>query len=59
MTKEKDCRNHRQVLIVGNIVDSLPTLVIMFLIFINQLAIWHLYAARPTDVGNWNDTVPR
>ncbi|MCG8347308.1 MAG: MFS transporter [Chloroflexales bacterium] len=37
--------NRRQVLIVGNIVASLPTLVIMLLFFVNQLAIWHLYVA--------------
>lgn len=37
--------NRRQVLIVGNIVASLPTVAIMLLFFNDQLAIWHLYAA--------------
>lgn len=37
--------NRRQVLIVGNLVASLPTLVIMLLFFLDQLTIWHLYVA--------------
>jgi MFS transporter, DHA3 family, macrolide efflux protein len=37
--------NRRQVLVVGNIVASLPTLVIMALFFSGNLAVWHLYLA--------------
>lgn len=37
--------NRRTVLIISNIIASLPTLVIMLLYFTDQMAIWHLYVA--------------
>jgi MFS transporter, DHA3 family, macrolide efflux protein len=37
--------NRRRVLLVANLVASLPTLVIMTLFFTDQLAIWQLYLA--------------